>query len=126
MERDELILAHESGFVRSFLIRERRDRYLSQLQLPKKRGTLLDRLNHRFHRDLDDRHICDSPTLPPLDTLCYIIASEDKLDGNFVPASDVPDLLASAAFGIVVSYIPGKLAAYKDEAPSNTIWLQRP
>ncbi|TWU50747.1 hypothetical protein Poly51_40400 [Rubripirellula tenax] len=126
MERDELILAHETGFVRSFIIRERRDRYLSQLQLPKKRGSFLDRLNHRFQRDLDDRCICDSPTMPPLDTVCYIIASEHELDGRFVPASDVSDILASAAFGIVVSFVPGKLVTYKDEAPSNAIWLQRP
>jgi hypothetical protein len=39
-----------------------------------------------------------------------------------------PDLSAgdaTATFGIVVSYIHGKLVEYKDESPSEVVWLER-
>ena len=53
-----------------------------------------------------------------------MIASEEQFDGRFVAASEVPATLASALFGIVVSYIPGQLVVYKDEASSDSIWLR--
>src|SRR4051794_5421437 len=42
---------HEIGFVSSFIIPERRARYLSLLGNPKRRGKLLNRLNHA--QDID-------------------------------------------------------------------------
>jgi hypothetical protein len=127
MPRDARAIEHETAFVRSFIIRERRERWLSQLVLPKKRGRLLDRLNHRFYKDLDARFVTASiPYVLGHDSNeCYVIASEDKYDGRFVSASEVADVLSVAYFGIVVSIIPGKLACYKDEAPADVIWMQR-
>ena len=118
---------HESAFVRSFIIRERRDRYIAKLANPKQRAAFLDRLNHQFHRDIDNRFVCESPDrkIPDGDEICYLIASEREFDGRLVAASDVPEILSSAYFGIIVSYVPGKLAAYKDEAWSDLTWLQR-
>ena len=127
MPQDDLALEHESAFIRAFIIRERRERYLSQLSRPKKRTKFLDRLNHQFHKDLDSRWISGSqpPAVPAANHLCYIIASEGEYDGRIVPARDVSDILSAASFGIVVSFVPGKIAAYKDEAPSDVIWLHR-
>ena len=118
---------HESEFVRSFIVRERRERYLAKLANPKQRAAFLDRLNHQFHRDVDERFVRDSPErkIPTGDELCYLVASEREFDARLVPASNVPDILSSAYFGIIVSYIPGKLAAYKDEAWSELTWLER-
>jgi len=128
MSTDDLAAQHETAFVNAFIVRERRDRYRTQLSSRKKRGSLLDRLNHRFSDDLDDRYVRSSPShaIPPADQLCYIIASEDQYDGKIVPVSAVDDILLSAYFGIVISYLPGKLAAYKDEAPARVIWMERP
>jgi hypothetical protein len=127
MPRDERAIEHETAFVRSFIVRERRERWLSQLALPKKRGHLLDRLNHQFHEDLDARFVMTSG--PPMTghdwKECYAIASEARFDGRFVSASEVADVVSAAYFGIVVSIIPGKLACYKDEAPADVIWMQR-
>jgi hypothetical protein len=127
MPQDDLAIEHESAFIRAFIIRERRERYLSQLVLPKKRAKLLDRLNHRFHKDLDSRWISESrpSSVPAANHLCYIIASESEYDGRVVSARDVSEILSAAFFGIVVSFVPGKIAAYKDEAPSDVIWLHR-
>jgi hypothetical protein len=128
MLTDHLAKEHESAFVNAFILRELRERYRTQLSSRKKRGSLLDRLNHRFIDDLDDRYLQTSPkrTIPAPDQLCYLISSESQYDGRLVPCSDVSGILRSAQFGIIVSYIPGKLAAYKDEAPAGVIWMDRP
>jgi len=125
--RDERAIEHETAFVRAFIIRERRERWLSQLALPKRRGRLLDRLNHQFHKDLDARFVTASGPhiLGHASKECYIIASEGKYDGRFVSASEVADIVSAAYFGIVVSIVPGKMACYKDEAPANVIWMRR-
>lgn len=94
---------------------------------PKKRSVFLDRLNHRFIRDIDNRFVWQHPGVDPttLSKLCYVIAPDEQFDGRFIDASEVPATLASALFGMVVSYIPGQLVVYNDEAPSDPIWLRR-
>lgn len=116
---------HESAFIDIFVIGERRDRYRSQLASRKKRSAFLDRLNHRFLNDIDRRLVGKSPghVLPPPSVSCYVIASEDRFDATFVPAEGVESLFAYALFGMLVSYIPGKLLAYKDESPAEIVWL---
>ena len=47
-----LMSEHEIGFVSSFIIPERRERYLSLLGNPKRRGKVLNRLNHSQDVDL--------------------------------------------------------------------------
>jgi len=118
---------HETAFVNAFIVPERRERYLSFLANPKRRTKQLDRLNHVFHKDLDGRWVRQSPpkSLPGSDHPCYVIASESRFDARSIPAREVADLMASADFGIVVSFVPGKIAAYKDEAPSEVVWLYR-
>ena len=56
---------HESAFVQAFVLRERRERYRALLSNPKKRSVFLDRLNHRFIRDIDDRFVCPHPGFAP-------------------------------------------------------------
>ncbi len=117
----------ESAFIDAFVIRERRDRYRSQLASLKKRGAFLDRLNHRFLNDIDKRFIVSSPrcTLPGPNAQCYVIASEDRFDSTYIPTAQVDETFSAAVFGMLVCYIPGKLAAYKDEAPADVVWLSR-
>ncbi len=121
-------LEHQHAFVAAFILASRRERYNSHLNCEKKRPRFLDRLNHRFLQDLDDRYIIANPRFhDPLEAVsCYIIADETQFDGQFVSPPVAESFLDSATFGIVVSYVPGKLAAYKDEAPSEIIWLERP
>lgn len=127
LDSESLVRVHEEAFVASFIVHERRERYLSQLRSIKKRAAFLDRLNHRFVHDLDSRFIAASPSLPETSdaTMCCVMASESKFDRQLVTPEVVEELLLSANFGIVVSFIPGKLAVYKDEVPSRLIWLER-
>ena len=112
----------------AFILASRRERYNSQLNSEKKRPRFLDRLNHRFLEDLDDRFIIANPRFyDPLKAVsCYIIADQNQFDGKLVSPIVAQAYLDSATFGIVVSYLPGKLAAYKDESPSEIIWIERP
>ena len=127
MPAEDIAIEHEAAFVNAFIDRKRRERYRAMLASRKKRGAFLDRLNHRFTDDLDDRYVCASPTLtiPAADKLCYIIASEDQYDGKVVSVSEATEILRAAHFGVVISYLPGSLAAYRDEAPADVIWMER-
>lgn len=124
----EVSLEHQHAFVMAFILASRRERYNSQLNSEKKRPSFLDRLNHRFLEDLDDRYIIANPRFhDPLKAVsCYIIADQNQFDGKLVSPIVAQTYLDSATFGIVVSYLPGKLAAYKDESPSEIIWIERP
>jgi hypothetical protein len=53
----EVSLEHQRALVMAFIHPSRRERYSSQLNSEKKRPKFLDRLNHRFLEDLDDRYI---------------------------------------------------------------------
>jgi len=125
MPREEHAIEHETAFFKSFIIPERRARYLTKLSSRKSRRSFLDRLNHQFHKDLDDRFVVHGTRpWPNDDHRCYILADETQYDGTLVTASEAADAVSSASFGIVVSFIPGKLACYKDESPSDIVWLQ--
>lgn len=96
---------HESAFVRSFVVPEKRNRYLAKLRNQKTRPAFLDRLNHTLHRDLDQRFICGSPSVavPDGDGLCYVLADEKQFDSRLISASSVSRVLSEAFFGVVVS-----------------------
>ena len=96
---------------------------MSKLKNSKHRTGFLDRLP----ADLDKRYIVEGPQRhdPLAATSCYIIAAQDQFDGKLVTPTIAQDFLDAALFGIVVSYIPGKLVAYKDESPSEVVWLER-
>jgi hypothetical protein len=126
MDNASMAWQHESEFVRAFVIRERHERYLSRLASAKHRHALLDRLNHRFMGDLDARWVVQGKRRWPADQdLCYLIAYESTYDQRFVSLAEAEEAMSNALFGIVASFIPGKLACYKDEAPANVVWLQR-
>jgi hypothetical protein len=117
---------HETAFVQTFIRRERRDRWLSKLSLSKHRRSFLDRLNHSFRDDLDERFISVESRVWPVDIeRCYMIADESEYDGRHVTSAEAADAVSSATFGIVVSFVPGMLACYKDESPSDIVWLGR-
>lgn len=106
---------HETAFIRSFILSQRRERYLAKLASPKHRSTFLERLNHRLHKDLDERYVVgevERVSVPNSVKWCYCIAYKKEYDGRFIRATEVADALAFAEFGIIVSLIPGRLTYY--------------
>jgi hypothetical protein len=123
---------HEMAFVRAFIRPEHQETFLRQLASPKWRRRFLDRLNHRFLKDLDhayvkQAHDYTSRVLANPELSCHVIADEAEYDGRTVTVNEAFDLLHSAYFGIVVSFIPGRLAYYRDEenVVMEKVWLVR-
>jgi hypothetical protein len=119
---------HERGFVAAFIIPERRQRYLTLLANPRRRGKALERLNHGQDIDFSCTQVVpagwDTDTMA--DTLarlgagpgCYVIADASDLDGQTLPLRDALWKASVHGFGVVVSCLPGRLCCYKPESPS--------
>lgn len=121
---------HETQFAKSFVVREKRERYLELLTNPKKRKKITQRLNH--HHALDLEYVC-ATKLAFGDTLrenlvallqkkgaggvAHIIADDSKTDGMDLPLEAALEFACIHHFAVIVSCIPGKLAIFKGEAP---------
>jgi hypothetical protein len=124
---------HEIGFVSSFIIPERRERYLSLLGDPKRRGKLLNRLNHSQDVDLSlARPVpsgCAAESLAVLlekmgaGEICYVIADASDMDGQTLPLRETCWRASAHGFGVVLSCVPGRLCFYKPESPTTSLRL---
>jgi hypothetical protein len=115
------MIHHEEQTIKAFMLKERRERYLSFLSNNKRRKEVLDRLNHC--KDFDERFMQWLPSNADIvDILLkagspsevYVI-SDSKMDGKIMPLSDAIHETAMTGSGTIVSCIPGKLAYYYDE-----------
>lgn len=117
---------HEAAFVRAFVRRERRDRYLLLLAGPAKRRKILDRLQHRAWVDF-----LLPPPLPKAarnaaaveallrtrgapDT-CRVIAHAHEFEGREVRLAEALAAAEVHDFGMIVSCVPGRLVFLKGE-----------
>jgi len=112
---------HEEQTIKAFMLKERRDRYLSFLGNNKRRKEVLDRLNHC--KDFDERFMQWLPSNADIVNILlkagspsevYVI-SDSKIDGKIMPLSDAIHETSMTGSGTIVSCIPGKLAYYYDE-----------
>ncbi len=130
-----LVNEHEIGFVSSFIIPERRERYLSLLGNRKRRGKLLNRLNHS--QDVDQslarpvQSSCDAESLAVLleklgaGETCYVIADASDMDGQTMNLREAVWRASVHGFGVVVSCLPGRLCFYKPESPTSGFILEK-
>ena len=126
---------HEIGFVSSFIIPERRERYLSLLGNPKRRGKLLNRLNHAQDVDLSfARPVppgCIGESLAVLleqmgaGETCYVIADASDMDGQSMDLREALWRASVHGFGAVLSCLPGRLCFYKPESPTTGFILEK-
>jgi hypothetical protein len=126
---------HEIGFVSSFIIPERRERYLSLLGNPKRRGKLLNRLNHSHDVDLSlARQVppgCTGESLAALleqmgaGEICYVIADASDTDGQTMDLREALWRASAHGFGVVLSCVPGRLCFYKPESPTSGFILEK-
>jgi hypothetical protein len=126
---------HEIGFVSSFIIPKRRERYLSLLSNPERRGKLLNRLNHSQDVDLSRaRQVppgCAHESLAVLlekmgaGESCYVIADASDMDGQTLPLRQALWRASIHAFGVVLSCLPGRLRYYKPESPTPGFILEK-
>jgi hypothetical protein len=126
---------HEIGFVSSFIIPERRERYLCLLGNPKRRSKVLNRLNHSQDVDLSlARQLpsgCVAESVAVLlekkgaGETCYVIADASDMDGQTLPLREALWRASIHGFGVVLSCVPGRLCFYKPESPTSGFILER-
>jgi hypothetical protein len=131
-----LMNEHEIGFVSSFIIPVRRDRYLNLLGNPRRRGKLLNRLNHSQDVDLSLARpvppACIGESLAAVleqmgaGETCYVIADACDMDGQTLPLREALWRASVQGFDVVLSCLPGRLCFYKPESPTPGFILERP
>ena len=123
---------HETAFVDSFILPERRERYRLKLASPQNRRRFVDRLNHccdidpRYARLLDGGDdAVDALRRHGASTDCYVISSAMEIDGRTLPLAEAVSLAPLYGWGTIASCIPGRLAYYYDEGGARRMILQR-
>ncbi len=123
---------HEEKFITSFLLKEKRNRWQTQLNDPQKRSEHLNRLNH-FH-DLDEKYVTWLKRNADIEQLLrqsgspeqvYILSAFINIDGKFMILADAIDQTVRGGWGTIISCIPGRLAYYYDECDERRALLIR-
>ena len=94
----------------------------------RKRSKYLDRLNHFLRSGLKPNRIHISPPATLNTRLtghgAYIIADSSDLDDTIADGAAAVQSMMTSTFGVIASFEPaGTLAAYRQESPSDVIWL---
>lgn len=119
---------HEELFARNFIVAEKRERYLFMLESKKGRKKLIAGFYHLS--DLEEKYATEVPPsqqwakniygmlkVKGSPDVCYMISTNEKLDGKESPLIDVLEEIAGDCNdGTFVSCIAGKLGYYEGES----------
>jgi len=128
---------HEAAFVKAFLPSEKRARWSQYLADRKRRGEILNRLNHHlpYIQELGSVVPGDQDFPGELERLlrskgagsvCHVMVDGLKMDGRELPLGEALRAICMHPLGAVLSCLPGRLAYYKPESPGSGIILERP
>lgn len=130
------MIDHEEALIRAFMRPERRARYLTLLANPKRRGEMLERLNHHF--DFIDElstPLSGDANMPTklvavlrskgAGATCRVFADEDVSLGRDMRLEEACELAYQHFFAIILSCVPGRLAYFKPEDPSHGFILEK-
>jgi hypothetical protein len=122
----------EEAIIRTFIIREKRKRYLELFGNKKRRGETTDCLNH--FRDLDQRYCTIVPSTGNVVALlqakgapnaCSIISNIREIDGRTMPLIEAIGIIECEGWGSLVGCIPGRLAYYYGEQGEQRLILEK-
>ena len=129
-------MTEEEALIRSFIVKEKRQRIVDLLANPKRRKQVTSSLAH--FRDLDPRWMI--PILAnqqhPRDIerllrargagdTCYAISEASALDGKTLSPGGALGVVVGYGMGTLLSCIPGVLAFFEGEGPSERCILER-
>jgi hypothetical protein len=127
---------HEEKFARSFIVPQKRDRYLTLLQSKRGREKLLNSFNHCD--DLDPRYATLILSHQQSDTsiesmlrrkgapdTCYVMSDNRAIDGREMSLSDALAKTVAMGAGTLISCVPGKLAYFELEGFDGRYILER-
>jgi hypothetical protein len=137
MSRDGLAKEHEDGLA-VFISREWRDRFQQSLASPQRREKVLARLNHFRHLEMrfaspvpmsDQKSAVIGVVLRRHSApgLCYVVSDDSDFDGREMALAEalVEIVDGGISAGTFISCIPGRLAYFHDEEPTNRYVLRR-
>ncbi len=119
---------HEEKFIHSFIVSQKRERYLSMFNSKKGRKKLIDGFYHL--NDLDEQFATE---VPPNEQwadniyrmlkakgspdICFIISTNTEFDRKELPLIDVlEEIVGTCDDGTFISCIAGKLGYYEGES----------
>ncbi len=119
---------HEEATIRAFIVRERRERFLSLLPNPKQRHKVTDSLAHPSPGWFDSRYV---KAIPPAQSsregiakilrakgagkTCWAISEDHKLDTKELELDVALAEIVGCGMGAILSCLPGKLAFVESE-----------
>ena len=116
----------EEKFVRAYVVKSKRERYLSHLKSSKHRPKILNRLNHALDYDSrlatnlakshrTDQSLIDLLTVRGVSGNCFLMADDQKLDGAELSLEEGVSELTICYDGAVLICPPKPIALYKPE-----------
>ncbi|HEX5041742.1 MAG TPA: hypothetical protein VFV75_02490 [Candidatus Polarisedimenticolaceae bacterium] len=129
-------MTEEEALIRSFIVKEKRQRLVDLLANPKRRKKVTSSLAH--FRDLDPRWVVPIPThqqhAADIERLlrgrgagdtCYAVSESSALDGKTLPLGNALKEVVGYGMGTLLSCAPGTLAYFEGEGPSDRCILER-
>lgn len=128
---------HEIGFINSFVIAPKKQRFLEFINSKKGRAKFTVELDHpNFISEIYAGEIPPSDQTPEkIEILLkekhcpetgYLISSDSELDGLTLPREIALKRIVGNGFGTIISFIPGKLAYFENEDGDIRFILERP
>ena len=139
-KKNETLTEHDEATVNAFVIRDKRERFLSFATNPKKRDKFVRELAH--FRWFDPRFATPVPWKPDpklplwerhLDGIrrieqllkskgagntCWVTSEDANLDGKVLELDAALEAVVGRGMGTILSFIPGRLAYYEGEDDS--------
>lgn len=129
-------MSEEVDLIRSFVLRQKRDRMITLLASRKGRSKVTSSLAH--FSDLDPRWVLPiapaQHNAPDIERLlrqrgagetCHVVSENGSLDGRRFRLSDALHMVVGKGMGTLISCIPGRLAFFEGEDPSDRCLLVR-
>lgn len=126
----------EVALIKSFVVKEKRERLLGFISKPKTRAKFTSELAH--FRDLDHRWVVpiesNKQTCDGIEKIlrghgagnaCHIISENKLLDGKQLPLSEALKEIVGCGMGSLLSCVPGVLAYFEGEGISDRYILLR-
>ena len=129
-------MEHEAAFIRSFVLPEKQSRWSELLLNPRRREVFLHRL-----ADASDLNTKFKVSIPPSQQTvegiqgllrrrgapgrCHVISESIDIDGKELSLGEALAEVLGQGMGSILSCIPGKLAYYEGEMPSDRYILEK-
>ena len=129
-------MTEEAALINSFVVKSKRQRLTELLATSKRRRQATTTLAH--FSDFDARWVIPIPndqhnpaaverdlrSRGAGDT-CHVISEASELDGKRLPLRSALEQVIGCGMGTVLSCVPGKLAYYEGEGPSDRCILEK-